>query len=126
MKRQVERQTVEIPVLVKLNQHPLFFAVKLRNTGSVKDGKYIKLPFGVVRGTPDILVHVGNEFFGTTFYIECKAPKGKQSTVQKIYEHKIKKYGTRYYVVDAASQIEEIIRKEEDLWNCLMRKLKTS
>lgn len=115
-RKQVERQTVEVPALVKLNSNPLFFAVKLRNTGSQKDGRYIKLPFGCVRGVPDILVHVGDITFGTCFYIECKAPKGKQSTVQKIYEHKIAKHGTRYYLVSAASQIEEIMKHEEKVW----------
>ena len=111
-------------MLVRLNQHPLFFAVKLRNTGSTKDGKYLKLPFGCVRGVPDLLVHVGSDEFGYTFYVECKAPEGKQSTVQKIFEHKVAKYGTRYYVVYASEQIEEVIKKEEEIWNYLMRSLK--
>jgi hypothetical protein len=126
MRKQVERQTVEIPVLDKLNQHPLLFAVKLRNQGSQLNGRFLKLPYGCVRGVPDLLVHVGSDEFGYTFYVECKAPEGKQSSFQKIYEHKVAKHGTRYYVVHAAQQIEEIIKKEEEIWNCLKKKLKMS
>ena len=124
MKKQVERQTVEIPVLNAIaRKQELFFAVKQRTTGSVKNGNFIKLPFGAIRGDADIRVHIGNDDYGYIFYVECKSKVGRQSTFQKAFEHKVKKHGTRYYIVSEASQIEDILKIEEEIWrkqwNCL-------
>jgi hypothetical protein len=119
MRKQVERISVERPILEKLNQHPLFFAQKTRTTGSVLNGKYIKLPFGVIPGAADLLIFVGDELYGNCFLIECKAPKGKQSPVQKAYERQAAKRGIRYYLVSEASQIEEIMTKEIKIWQSI-------
>jgi hypothetical protein len=116
-RKQVERQTVEVPVLDLINQRPQWFCVKLRNQGSTLNGRFLKLPYGVCKGIPDLIAWYGDPTFGIQIFIECKAPKGKQSTVQKIFESKIKRYGISYYVVDAVEQVEAILKKEERRWH---------
>lgn len=83
------------------------------------NGKYIKLPYGVVAGLPDLIAWYGDPTFGIQIFIECKAPKGKQSQVQKIFESKITKYGVGYYIVSDPLQVEAILKKEEERWQSI-------
>jgi hypothetical protein len=75
--------------------------------GSLKDGKFIKLPYGCAKGIADLLVMHN----GISFFIECKAPNGKQSDDQKKFEAAIRKRGIRYYLVRDVSEVDAIMQE---------------
>ena len=72
-------------------------------SGAVKtnDGRYFKTG---KKGSPDITCCIKGKFVG----VEVKAPKGHQSSEQKIAEAKIKKLGGDYWLVRS---IEDLIGK---------------
>ena len=74
------------------------------NTGAVSIGtRFVR--YGHT-GSSDI---IGLMPCGQFLAVECKAPGGKQSSVQKIFQQKIEANGGRYLLVDSASKLQELL-----------------
>lgn len=92
------------------SQGKLWFS-RLNNIPPVNkgtDGKmsFRKLPKGVKKGIPDILVISK----GRTIAIEVKTKTGKQSSDQEEVEKQFKKQGQEYYVVRSLSEAIDILK----------------
>lgn len=78
-----------------LNDHHLFWInIKTTGTWDARLGMYRQSPY-TLTGTSDLLVlHQAQPIF-----IELKAPKGKQSADQKLFQKIIENEGCEYHVV---------------------------
>ncbi len=59
---------------------------------------------GSAPGIPDLIACKG----GKTLFLECKAPKGKQSEHQKRFQWNIEQSGCRYILVRAVQDLIEM------------------
>lgn len=74
------------------------------NTGAVSIGnRFVRYGY---TGSADI---IGLMPCGQFLAVECKAPGGKQSSAQKIFQEKIETNGGRYLLVDSASKLQELL-----------------
>jgi hypothetical protein len=57
-------------------------------------------------GTPGMADVLAFSIFGETFWIECKSPTGKQSELQKSFQHQVEDYGHKYVL---ARSVDDVI-----------------
>ena len=62
-------------------------------------------------GTADILALVGRGRWFMPLWVECKAPKGKQSEAQREFERKVKAEGQCYVVAYGIEDVREAIKR---------------
>ena len=103
-------QSVIIDYLEILERQGKIFFHRVNNIPPVnkkENGSIIfrKLPRGVKRGFPDILVIRKGKCIG----IEVKAPSGRQSEHQKAIEKQFKKNEAEYYVVRSVEEVKKIL-----------------
>ncbi len=100
---------IELAILDFLNYQPgiLAFKVQTKATYNTKGGFYMKLPKGVMPGTPDIIACIDELFVG----FEVKTAKGVQSDEQKEFERILKaKSRGRYFVVRSVHDTEAALK----------------
>ncbi len=96
---------IEGAILDFLNHQPgvLAFKVQTKATYNEQGGFYMKLPKGVLPGTPDIIACIDELFVG----FEVKTEKGRQSPDQKEFERVLKtRTRGRYFVVRSIMETE--------------------
>jgi len=84
------------------------------NTGAVKtEGRFFR--FGVP-GMADVLAFpsqkkcpVAEDLIITPTWIECKAPKGVQSALQKSFQQQVEREGHRYIVARTLEEVQEVL-----------------
>lgn len=75
-----------------------------QNTAPVWDKDHFRsMPKYSMKGVPDIILIKDGQFIG----LEIKRPKGIQSDIQKIFQHKCEKAGGRYHLI---TSLEEVIK----------------
>jgi hypothetical protein len=82
-----------------------YFFSRINTTGVFDTGKgiYRKPNQYFMRGVPDIMVWDRGE----TIFIECKAPKGKQSEEQEIFEDRATEESFTYLLVTDVAELQE-------------------
>lgn len=76
------------------------------NSGAFKTERGGFYRFGAT-GSPDIVCCVRGRYVG----IECKAPKGRQSPNQKIFQENLEKAGGLYILAKSIEDVEEGLLK---------------
>lgn len=93
------------------------FAIRM-NTGAFKDGKRF-VRFGLkgmadILAFPKLLNYVGLGFARVItivpLWVECKAPKGKQSPEQKSFQEQVEAHGHSYLVARSSDDVMEWLK----------------
>ena len=62
---------------------------------------------GLIPGRSDLVLY----FHGTAYMIELKTPKGRQSPVQKEWQHIIEKQGFEYFIIRSVDEFIALIER---------------
>jgi hypothetical protein len=80
------------------------FAMRM-NSGSVQDRRGVPVRMHEP-GTADILALPRNK---VPHFIECKAPNGKQSELQKSFQERVESEGFKYILAYGIDDVEKVI-----------------
>lgn len=115
MKLKVSEATLEKQTITWLNLQPGVWAIKYQNKGTynVKLQRHMKLPYGMFRGTPDVLVTMDG---GKFFWIEMKDEDGVQSDAQKEFQKKCVDFNVGYYLSRGLEDTKSALSAERLKW----------
>ena len=93
-------------------QHPykILFAVNNNATSRSIDPRRaggIAKSMGVFSGVADLVLCID----GTTYFIEVKAPKGRQSESQKAFQEQAEKNHFEYYIIYSLDEFINLIKR---------------
>lgn len=88
------------------NQGKVFFQ-RMNTTGLYNPTTkgFMRMPKGVKKGMPDILVIQGGQVIG----LEVKTETGRQSKEQRIMERRFKDNGAEYHIVRSADDVIDLL-----------------
>lgn len=104
---------IENSVLEYLRYQVGVFAFKVNTMGvyDQRGGFYRKLSKFILPGTPDIIACVSVKGVGVFLCFECKAPDGRQSKDQKIFQEKLQDQSNGFYFIVRSIKEAEIALK---------------
>ena len=79
------------------------------NSGAIKTEKRF-VRFGK-RGSADFLCFFNG---GRTYFLECKAPKGRQSEAQKDFQQRVEALGYQYMIIRQATEVYQLLKEHEN------------
>jgi hypothetical protein len=75
------------------------------NSGMLRNPAGRPVTFGVP-GMADVLAFINWQYAIQPLWIECKAPRGKQTEIQKSFQEQVEAHGHKYLI---ARQLEDVM-----------------
>lgn len=108
LKTEADLQT-EIVNYVRTN-YPQLVIFSVPNEATYKRRNYFH-QLGMLSGVSDLIL----VFLNGVIFIECKAPRGRQSIEQINFQKKIEALGFKYFIVKDLEELKDIINNELNL-----------
>lgn len=87
--------------------YPQILVFSVPNEATYKRRNYFH-QLGMLSGVSDLIL----VFLNGIIFIECKAPKGKQSIEQINFQKRVEALGFKYYIIRELDEIKEILNNE--------------
>lgn len=105
MKSEAELQKSIVEYLNKNYPQVLVFSVP--NEATYRRRNYFH-KLGMLSGVSDLIL----VFLNTVLFVECKAPRGRQSVEQINFQKRIESLGFKYYIIRDLEELKNIINNE--------------
>lgn len=90
--------------------YPQLLVFSVPNESTYRRRNYFH-SLGMLSGVSDLILI----FLNTVLFIECKAPKGRQSIEQINFQKRVEALGFKYFIVRELDEIKNIINNELNL-----------
>lgn len=110
MKQEAELQKSIVEYLNKNYPQVLVFSVP--NEATYRRRNYFH-KLGMLSGVSDLIL----VFLNGVIFIECKAPKGKQSIEQTNFQKRVEALGFKYFIIKDLEELKDIINNEINFIN---------
>lgn len=101
----------EIVNYIRTN-YPQVLVFSVPNEATYRRRNYF-IKLGMLSGVSDLIL----VFLNGVIFIECKAPRGKQSVEQINFQKRIEALGFKYYIIRDLEEIKDIINNELNFIN---------
>ena len=108
MKTEAELQKSIVEYLNK--NYPQLLVFSVPNESTYRRRNYFH-QLGMLSGVSDLII----VFLNTVLFIECKAPRGRQSTEQVNFQKRVEALGFKYYIIRDLDEIKELVNNELNL-----------
>lgn len=90
--------------------YPQVLLFSIPNEATYRRRQYFK-KLGMLSGVSDLIL----VFLNGVIFIECKAPKGRQSIEQNNFQKRVEALGFKYFIVKDLEELKDIINNELNL-----------
>lgn len=110
MKSEAELQKSIVEYLNKNYPQVLVFSVP--NEATYRRRNYFH-KLGMLSGVSDLIL----VFLNGVIFIECKAPRGRQSIEQNNFQKRVEALGFKYFIVKDLEELKDILNNEINIIN---------
>lgn len=92
--------------------YPQLLVFSVPNESTYRRRNYFH-QLGMLSGVSDLIL----VFLNTVLFIECKAPRGRQSIEQINFQKRVEALGFKYYIIRDLEELKELLNNEINIIN---------